>query len=382
MKRIGDIAIVEYLRTALRALRNACRKLAAFFGWHGVTIIVEDVPPSGKRFVVADLEWNQYPKWARTPVSPGGVVMPHEIIQIGAVKVDEMFRVFDTFTACIRLEGRRKLSRHVARVINKTQAEIDRGEAFPAAYARFSDWCGDAERFFTWGSDDFRVLQNNLAYYGMNPLDGGEWLDAQRIYASQVRGDHVQTALAKAAETLGVQRNVLYHDALNDAYITASVCTRLDMEKGAAEACPPAPKPRSRQSESRLFMQKKIVSAGSESGFETRALAKQHCGDAPVACPLCAREMELEASRVASGDRWMRMAACEDHGSHLVRYRIRHKSDGTFGWTRAVYAEDRELEAYYREKSGQQQRRRSRGGKAVTKKKNPPAKVAAVPPPS
>jgi len=381
LQLIGVIAIVEFFGKIFRSFRRSFRKCAAFFGWHGVTIIVEDVPPTGKRFVVVDLEWNQYPKWARTPVSPNGVVMPHEIIQIGAAKVDEMFRVFDTFTVCIRLEGRRKLSRHVARVVNMTQAEIDQGDAFPAAYARFSEWCADSERFFTWGSDDFRVLQNNLAYYGINPLDSSEWLDAQQIYARQVRGDRVQTALAKAAETLGVQRNVLYHDALNDAYITANICTRLDMQKGMAEIHIPAQKPRSRQSESRLFMQKKFVSAGSESGFETRALAKQHCSSVPVACPVCGDTMKLESSRVTSSDRWMRMGACEAHGSHLVRYRIRHKSDGTFGWTRAVYAEDEELETYYREKVSQKQHRRSRSGKAKAKK-DPPEKAAAASPSS
>jgi len=376
---IGVIAIVDFFQKILGFFAQAFRKCAAFLGWHGVTIIVEDVPPTGKRFVVVDLEWNQYPKWARTPVSPSGVVMPHEIIQIGAVMVDEMFRVFDTFTVCIRLEGRRKLSRHVARVISKTQAEIDQGDPFPAAYAHFSDWCADAERFFTWGSDDFRVLQNNLSYYGLSPLDSHEWLDAQQIYARQVRGDRVQTALAKAAETLGVQRNVLYHDALNDAYITASVCTRLDMAKGMTEIHTLPPKSRSRQSESRLFMQKKFVSAGSESGFETRALAKQHCGSVPVACPVCGDAMKLESSRITSSDRWMRMGACQAHGKHLIRYRIRHKSDGTFGWTRAVYAQDRELETYYWDKVAQKQQRRSRRGKG---KKEVADTVAAASPSS
>lgn len=305
---------------------------------------------NGVRYVVVDLEWNQYPKWIRTPVSRDGVVMPHEIIQIGAVKVDDKFRVVDTFAVGIRLQGRRKLSKHVARVIQKTQAEIDQGVDFPVAYAYFSDWSADAERFITWGTDDFRVFQNNLAYYKMSGLDGACWYDAQMIYARQIRGDRVQTSLAHAAEVLEVEDGLMHHDALNDAYITVRVCSKLEMDVGMAELERQAQKPKAKKNTNKLFLQKKFVSAGSEGGFETRALAKQHVAAVPVCCPTCGTAMKLESRRVASGDRWMRMALCKAHGKHLVRYRVRHKSDGEFAWTRTVYAPDEELEQYYREK--------------------------------
>jgi len=323
---------------------------------------------SGARYVVVDLEWNQYPKWARTPVSREGIVMPHEIIQIGAVKVDGAFRVIDTFTAGVRLQGRRKLSKHVARVVQKTQAEIDQGDDFPVAYAYFSDWSADAERFVTWGSDDLRVFQNNLAYYKMSPLDAACWYDAQMVYARQVRGDRVQTALATAAATLDVDDSDLaHHDALNDAYITVGICACLDMETGMDELELPRPRPKLQYNENRLFMQKKFVSAGSEGGFETRALAKQHCSSLPVCCPVCGNAMKMETRRVSSGDRWMKMAGCKVHGKHLIRYRVRRRPSGEFSWTRTVYAPDDELETYFREKAA----RSGNGGKRHRSRKKP-----------
>lgn len=333
-------------------------------------------PRAALRYVVVDLEWNQYPRWVRTPTSREGVVMPHEIIQIGAVKVDGLFRVVDTFTVDIRLQGRRKLSKHVAKVINKTQADIDAGVDFPVAYARFSDWSADAERFITWGTDDFRVFENNLTYYKMSGLDAEMWYDAQMIYARQIRGDRVQTSLEKAAETLEVEDNLEHHDALNDSYITVGVCARLEMDRGMEECSAPPQKPRPKaKSENRLFMQKKFVSAGSDDGFETRALAKQHCSALPIACPACNSTMKLDPSKVSSGDRWMRMASCKTHGNHLVRYRIRHKNDGEFAWTRTVYAPDAELEQYYREKAAHTgtRKRRRRGGSARPASKKPVA---------
>ncbi len=347
-------------------LRGAVKGFLTKLGVMRPPAAAPDDPLDHVRYVVVDLEWNQYPKWARTPVSKDGVVMPHEIIQIGAVKVDGHFRAIDAFTAGVRLQGRRKLSKHVARVICKTQEDIDQGVDFPVAYARFSNWSADAERFITWGTDDFRVFENNLAYYKMSGLENDCWYDAQLIYARQVRGDRVQTALAKAAEVLGVEDDLAHHDALNDSYITASVCQRLDMDTGMAERDQaPAPKPRPKRNENVLFMQKKFVSAGSEGGFETRTMAKQHCAALPVCCPNCGAAMKLESSRVSSGDRWMRMASCKAHGNHLVRYRIRHKTDGEFAWTRTVYAPDDELEQYYREKAQSAQHRRGGRGRGT-----------------
>ncbi|MDR0929514.1 MAG: exonuclease domain-containing protein, partial [Oscillospiraceae bacterium] len=322
-----------------------------------------DDPRAALRYVVVDLEWNQYPKWVRTPISREGVVMPHEIIQIGAVKVDGLFRVVDTFMAGVRLQGRRKLSKHVARVIQKTQEEIDQGDDFPVAYAHFSDWSADAERFITWGPDDLRVFQNNLNYYKMGELDPAMWYDAQKIYAKQVRCDRVQMSLKGAAEAIGFDDSAfMHHDALQDAYITVGVCHKLDMTGGmdAADEAP-KPKPKPRVSDNKLFMQKKFISASSEDGFTTRALAKRHCAETPICCPACGEPMVLEKSVVSSGDRWMKMAVCADHGKHLVRYRTRHRADGEFFWNSTVYAPDAELEQYYRDKVQVQRPRRHRG---------------------
>lgn len=365
------IRIIERIAKLPRTCWDACLSLFR----RNEEAVPED-PRRDVRYIVVDLEWNQYPRWMRTPTSREGVVMPHEIIQIGAVKVNGLFEVLDTFSIGIRLQGRRKLSKHVARVIQKTQEEIDQGVDFPVAYARFSDWSADAERFITWGTDDFRVFQTNLAYYKMSGLEADTWYDAQMIYARQIRGDRVQTSLERAAETLDVEDNLMHHDALNDAYITVGVCSRLEMDQGMRECAPKPPKPRSKN-ENRLFMQKKFVSAGSEGGFETRALAKQHCSALPVLCPTCTTALKLEPSRVSSGDRWMKMGICKQHGKHLIRYRVRHRSDGEFSWTRTVYAPDEELEQYYREKLARNTGRKHRGGRSRRGRGKPSAARSA-----
>ena len=346
-------------------------------------------PKPGKRYIVVDLEWNQYPKWMTTPVSEEGVVMPHEIIQIGAIKVDEDFMPIDAFRMCVRLPGRRKLSKHVARVIQKTQEEIYQGYDFPVVYAYFQEWSKNAERFITWGKDDYKVLENNLAYYRLGKLDENRWRDAQQIYAWQVRGDSVQTSLEKAASVLGVEDSVTHHDALNDAYITVGVCGCLDMEKEMddrpAEVPPkendalaPFAQPTPlKTSENVLFLHKKFVSARSEGGFESRTAAKRQCETMRLFCPVCDGAMKLEPTRISNGDRWMRIANCEKHGPHLVRSRVRHRQDGVFFWSQTIYAPDPDLERHYREKVTQKQARMQKTQKKASGKKGVAMRTAA-----
>lgn len=333
----------------------------------------EEIAP-GVRYVVVDLEWNQYPKWIRTPVSSNGVVMPHEIIQIGAIKVDQDFNPIDAFSVGVRLQGRRKLSKHVARVIQKTQEEIDQGYDFAEAYAFFEMWSAGADCFITWGRDDFRVLENNLAYYGLGRLDANRWCDGQLVYAQQVRGDRVQTSLANAASILGVEDSLTHHDALNDAYITVGVCACLRMEEGILEQKRHIPVVREvseQKRENEMFIHKKFRSVSSEGGYETRALCKQICETKPLLCPTCEQAMKLEPSRIANGERWMRMATCQTHGKHLVRFRIRHPAKGEFYWTLTIYTPDIELERYYREKVAEKQMRRKRVSAKSSTKSNP-----------
>ena len=356
-----------FLKKCIHFLKKVFQKIVASFSGASSAAESSDIETesSGIRYIVVDLEWNQYPKWIKTPVSNSGVVMPHEIIQIGAIKVDEEFNPIDAFSVGIRLPGHRKLSKHVARVIQKTQTDIDQGYDFSVAYAFFQDWIGDASSFITWGKDDFRVLDNNLAYYNLQSLTPSQWYDAQLIYARQIRGDSAQVSLANAAAAVGVRdEDLMHHDALNDAYITVGVCSCLDMQKGMAEHTELSlhPHPFSQKSENRLFQQKKFVSASSDGGFESRALAKKHCETQKLLCPVCGNVMKLESSRIVNGDRWMRMAGCNAHGKHLVRYRVRHRSDGAFFWSQAIYAPNQELEQYYREKLMQREKKRKAAG--------------------
>lgn len=183
-------------------------------------------------YIVLDMEWNQNGIDQKCPVNKQGAQLHDEIIQIGAVRMDERLSIADTFKIGVRLPKKRKLTRYVAKVVKISQAEINEGRDFPDAIKLFREWCGRDPVFLTWGYDDIPVLRRNLEYYGIGANWTQRWYNAQMVFAWQHLGEKRQVSLEGAATHLGVMGEEPLHDALNDAFYTARICANLDMEGG------------------------------------------------------------------------------------------------------------------------------------------------------
>lgn len=81
-----------------------------------------------KHLIVFDLEWNQ------SSYNPNHR-MPHEIIEIGACRVDRNYRVVDTFSEVICPRVYKKLDKHIKSVTGITEAELAQGRSFPTCSA-------------------------------------------------------------------------------------------------------------------------------------------------------------------------------------------------------------------------------------------------------
>ncbi len=111
-------------------------------------------------YVFYDLEWNQgYPRSDADKLD--------EIIQMGAFKLDSWQAEGEAFSAYVRPSIHRKLHHRVRKMLPLDQKELYRAERFPDVVSSFFNWCGDHASFFTWGPSDARVLDINLAWYGM-----------------------------------------------------------------------------------------------------------------------------------------------------------------------------------------------------------------------
>ena len=107
-------------------------------------------------YIVLDFEWNQ-------PLSEKEMLMEpfpfdSEIIEIGAVKLDESFQTVDEFKTFIRPQFYPHLSNAVVQLTKIRPQELEKAPSFSEAFDAFIDWCGDDCALCSWGPDDIPVL--------------------------------------------------------------------------------------------------------------------------------------------------------------------------------------------------------------------------------
>ena len=117
-------------------------------------------------YIVMDLEWNQ---GFRARDSEREAI-PFEIIEIGAVKLDENLNQVDTFSLFIKAQLGKKLHTRVKELTNISNDDISTGTPFSQAMSEFRKWsAGENNVILTWGDTDVRVLVENFRYFnGIN----------------------------------------------------------------------------------------------------------------------------------------------------------------------------------------------------------------------
>ncbi len=180
-------------------------------------------------YIVLDLEWNQALSREQFVTEP--IKLRGEIVQIGAVKLDESFNTVDVFKIMISPRHYKIMNYKVRELTGIRTSDIKRGYAFPIAYGLFMKWCGEECTLLTWGCDDIPMLKDNMTLHGISTDTLPPHYDVQPIFDSQITKEKRQHSLTAAMELLG-EPPFEAHDALNDALSTAAVCRHLDMEAG------------------------------------------------------------------------------------------------------------------------------------------------------
>ena len=328
-------------------------------------------------YIVLDMEWNQ--PWPGSPsakkVLP--VQIRGEIIQIGAVRVSQAQEVQDEFQILVKPKFFRHLNRRVSKLTGIKETRLrDEGIPFPEAIAQFKDWCGEDIIFLTWGFDDIGILRENLQLFELDTQWVEKWYNAQMIFNAQTDGSTSQKALKTAMELFGIEASRPAHDALGDAYHTALICARLDLEKGAAEydAALKSHENGFHGAELPGCIARKVFYdyADKRSALSAMSGEENHC-------PICDGRMLGSRWFAQPGHRYMDLATCPEHGKFLIRVRLSQQEDGTIRVSRLTYeATSEAAEAYARraEKADPEEtaprprrRRRRRGGSHST----PPA---------
>ncbi len=258
-------------------------------------------------YVVIDLEWNQPLSHRSAPFRRVGDRLMFELIQIGAVKLDDKRRMVGSFSQLITPEQYLKLHPRIRRITGITQEDLAGVPGFREAMERFLDWCGPDCVLLTWGKDDISVLQQNLDFFKLD-WEMPPFYDLQRLYSSlQTERGH-KTGLKAAMECYGIMESDdhPFHNAVDDAYYTALVYQHMP-DAQAVMDFPEQPrelgKPRRSARENEQSMPIR-----SERAFFCSTAGKR------AVCPTCGRKVSLTEGYVPVRDAWQALADCSEHG--------------------------------------------------------------------
>lgn len=181
-----------------------------------------------KNYIILDLEWNQSPYGKDQTVED----LPFEILEIGAVKLDETFQLIGEFHQIIRPRVYSKMHNIISQLTHLDMENlVENGVEFSQAAQEFFAWSGEEAVYCTWGSMDLTEFERNLDYYNMENLFGKPlfYYDVQKLYGIFFHNKE-KVALELAVEELGIAIERPFHRALDDAWYTGQVMKQLDWE--------------------------------------------------------------------------------------------------------------------------------------------------------
>ena len=296
------------------------------------------------QYIVLDLEWNQtYHEKAVATQKALSIRLRGEVIQIGAVKLNEALDMIGSFRITVKPRFYKKIHRHVMRLTGIDQEQLDRGVPLAEAMESFHRFCGDDAVFLTWGPDDLPMLYDNLRANKLEAPFMARYYDMQPMFNRETDGEKRQRSLEYAMEHFGIEMNLPAHDALNDAYFTAKVAQKLNIAEGIQAA---------NRDHGEYMSDKFYGDADSgEKGFASveRILALDEV-KAPR-CPLCNAPLDAKEKTLHSkGQRYLTLYTCPKDGDMMQQISIKRNINETLRARIVFFRADEERLAKYKEK--------------------------------
>lgn len=174
-------------------------------------------------YIIFDLEWNQSSHPGE--VDENGNTLPFEIVEIGAVKLNENRDMIGEFSELIKPQIYHEMHYITSKLIHLQMEQLEKGKPFTEVMEQFLEWCGEDCIFCTWGPLDLLELQRNMRYYGMEPLSDKpiRYYDIQKLFSIAYEDKKSRRSLEYAIDMLGIHKDIPFHRAFSDAYYTAQV---------------------------------------------------------------------------------------------------------------------------------------------------------------
>jgi len=183
------------------------------------------------KYIVFDLEFNQFNENIDTQKNRN---LPYEIIQIGAIKLDENLNIISTFDKLIKPQIYTTVHPFVKELTGITTEQLLNEKIFTLVYEDFINFIDNDKCIFCiWGMVDIKELYRNINFYKLNlNFIPNEYINLQFHTSKHFncpRGNNI--GLRNATELLDISINNQFHNAFNDAIYTVEIFKKLFNEQ-------------------------------------------------------------------------------------------------------------------------------------------------------
>lgn len=156
--------------------------------------------------------------------------LPHktcrfEVMEIGAVKLDENFNQIDEYKTYIKPQMN-PIGERYTQLTGISDETVKDARSFTEAFKEFCEWCGTGYKIISWGGTDKAQIKAECLFKGIEPADikymMKNWLDFQALFSKNL-GIYKSVGLKDAVNYAGIDAEGDFHDAYWDAKNTASL---------------------------------------------------------------------------------------------------------------------------------------------------------------
>ncbi len=276
-------------------------------------------------YIVFDLEWNQ----GEAPVTVGDKTLVFEIVEIGAVKLNEKREKIGEFSRLIKPQVHKEMHRITSKLIHLSMDDLEKGDSFQKVASDFLEWCGEDPKFCSWGPLDLREFQCNLDFYGMPLLSDRPlaFYDAQKLYSLAYDDGRTRKALATAVEELNIEKDIPFHRASADAAYTAKIFKTFDERILKRVSFDTYVTPKTKKQEIKIVFDnyEKYISRE----FDTKEDVLENMEVMSTKCYLCHKNIKRKVKWFTpNGKHYYAVALCEKHGYMKAKVRIKKAENG------------------------------------------------------
>lgn len=171
------------------------------------------------KYIILDLEWN-----SAYCVKESRFI--NEIIEIGAIKLDEQLNEIGCFQQLVRSKLNKKLSSRTKNLTHITNEDMLSGIPFEKAISDYAAWEGNDTLTMTWSNTDLYVIRENLkSFMQQNRMTFIEkYADLQKFIQEKLGITGNQISLMSAVQLAGFdQEKYQAHRALGDVMACADL---------------------------------------------------------------------------------------------------------------------------------------------------------------